>query len=66
MSYEIYRKTTVGLALEESLDELVMGGVIDPPTGVMVLKMVLVSQARCLVCWFESWGLICFSPPLHS
>lgn len=31
--YEIYRKSSLGVALEDTLDELVVNGVIDPGTA---------------------------------
>jgi hypothetical protein len=39
--YELYRRTSIGLALTDALDELVSSGTIDPQLALKVLANVL-------------------------
>jgi len=38
--YELYRRTSIGLALEDALDELIKAGSIDPQLALKVLANV--------------------------
>ena len=51
MSYELYRRSSLGMALTDTLDELITSGLIDPQ-----LAMKILSQVRCLI--LESQSLI--------
>lgn len=39
-SYELYRGSSLGIALTDTLDELIQDGSLDPPTAMKVLAQV--------------------------
>ena len=39
-NYELYRQSSIGIALTDSLDELIMNGLIDPQLAMLILAQV--------------------------
>lgn len=44
--YELYRRTSVGIALTDALDELVSSGQVDPQLALKVLANVIILSLR--------------------
>lgn len=41
MSYELYRQSSLGVALTDTLDELIQDGSLDPQSAMRVLAQVI-------------------------